>query len=360
MNAQVTFSVSPWLLLLILPVCAAVFSLFFIGKRRGSRITVNRVLSAILQCAAAACCIVALSGFRVGYVEANVPEELVILVDGSQTAEGRRAEMDGFVRDVLEANGGRCRVSVVLFGHGSKVVLGMGDHDPETAYAEYLSAASDGVEGDATDIASALRLVWDPDRASASLVSDPTCAKVLILSDGLETDGDAIGAMKALVREGVQIETSFFADDYLTDSSVIGVAYPAQSVFSGKEVDLTVTVKSSFSAETVLTYTDKDDLGNETTDSVRVGLKAGTQEITVKHAFGTAGFHELSFRLQPTGGERAENNLLCSYFEVKESNKLLVLEKYKDESELLRSAISRSAEEGSLIVEAMTLEEGGV
>lgn len=359
MNAQVTFSVSPWLLLLILPVSAVIFSLLFIGKKRGSRITVNRVLSAILQCAAAACCIVALSGFRISYVEANIPEELVILVDGSETAEGRRAEMDGFVRDVMEANGGRCRISVVLFGHSPKVVLGMGDHDPETAYAQYLSASSEGVEGDATDIASALRLVWDPDRTSASLVSDPMRAKVLILSDGLETDGDAIGAMKALVREGVQIETSFFADDYLSDSSVIGVAYPAQSVFAGKEVELTVTVKSSFSAETVLTYTDRDELGDETSDSVRVALKAGTQEITVKHTFAAAGFHELYFRLQPTGGETEENNFLCSYFEVRESNKLLILEKNKDESELLRTAIDGSAEEGSLIVEAKTLEEAG-
>ncbi len=359
MKAQVTFSASPWLLLLILPVLAVVVSLFFIGKKRGSCLTVNRVLAAILQCAAAACCIVALSGFRLSYVEANFPEELVILVDGSQTAEGRREEMDGFVRDVLETNGGRCRVAVVLFGHGSKVVLDMADHDPEEAYEAYRSATADSVKGDATDIASALRLVWDPVRPSASLVTDPARAKVLLLSDGLETDGDALGAMKALVREGVRIETSFFADAYLSDASVIGVTYPAQSVFPEQEVDVTVTVKSLFAAETVLTLTDTDDLGKKTEASVQVSLKEGTQEITLTYAFKAAGFHELAFRLQPTGGETAENNLLCSYFEVRESDKLLILEKYQNESELLRAAIDRAATKGTLTVESKTLEEAG-
>lgn len=358
MNASVTFSVSPWLLFLIVPVFAAIIALFFIGKKKGSRVTVNRVLSAILQCAAATCCIFALAGIRVEYDEPNDPAELVILVDRSDTAKGQREAMDGFVRDVLEANGGRCRVAVVLFGYGQKIALEMGEHDAESAYAQYLAAVSESPSDRATDIASALRLAWDPTPGAVSLISDPSHAKVLILSDGLETDGDAVGAAKALTRDGVQIETSFFADGYLADTSILGVNSPAQSLFANREFEFSVTVKSSFSAETVLSYTDTDEQGNEKEGSIRADLKAGTQELVLKHSFESTGFHEIALRLEVAGDETEENNVFCSYFEVAESNRLLILETYEGESALLRSSLEQTAEEG-LVIETETLQNAG-
>lgn len=357
MNASVTFSVSPWLLLLIIPVFAAIFALFFAGKRRGSRITVNRILSAVLQCAAAVCCIFALAGIRIEYDAPNDPEELVILVDNSNTAKGQRENMNGFVREALEANGGRCRIAVVLFGYGQKVALEMGSYDAETAYEKYLAAASESPNDNATDIASALRRVWDPTHGSASLISDPSRAKVLILSDGLETDGDAIGAMKTLTREGVQIETSFFADEYQTDTSILGVNYPGKTVFAGKEFEFTVTVKSSYGTSAVLTYQDRDENGNEKEGSIRADLSVGTQELTLKHSFENAGFHALTFHLEAAGNETEENNALCSYFEVAESMKLLILETYQGESKLLGASLDRVTAEGELVIETKMLQD---
>lgn len=358
MDAKITFSVAPWLLILVVPVFAAIIAPLFIGRKRGSAITANRILSAVLQCVAAACCIFALAGIRVEYGEANVPAELVILVDGSYTADGQRGAMDGLVREVLEENGGRCRVAVVLFGYGQKVAVEMGDCNPDEAYAKYLAASAESNVECATDIASALRLAWDSSPGAGCLISNPSRAKVLILSDGLETDGDAIGAMKMLTRDGVQIETSFFADGYLSDISVLGVSYPGQSLFANREIELKVAVKSALTADAVLHYSDTDESGSEKSGVVDIELKAGTQEINIKHSFESPGFHKMFFRLEAEGDKAEENNIFCSFCNVEESEKLLILEAYGGESSSLQSAVSEAYGE-QLWVDTFLFQEAG-
>lgn len=358
MDAKITFSATPWLMLLVIPVFAAVIAPLFIGKKRGSAITVNRILSAILQCAAAALCIFAIAGIRVEYAEANVPAELVILVDNSRTASGQRGGMDKLVHDVLEENGGRCRVAVALFGYGQKVAVEMGDYTPEEAYARYLAAWEEGGGEYATDIASALRLAWDPAPGADCLISDPLRAKVLILSDGLETDGDAIGAMKTLTRDGVQIETSFFADGYLSDISVLGVNFSGQSIFAGKETELKVVIKSALAADATLYFCDTDENGGEKSDKADIEVKAGTQEITVKHTFESAGFHKMFFRLEAEGDGVGENNVFYFFCTVQERDKLLILERYTGESSALQSIVSEAYGE-QLEVDTLLLRDGG-
>ena len=152
MDARVTFSVSPWLLLILIPVYAAVFALFFIGKKRGPRVTASRIER----------------------YEPNAPEELVVLVDNSGTAAGQRENMDGLVREVLSANGGRCRIAVALFGYGQRVVLPMGYHDAESAYEQYIASSKLSPADNATDIASALKLAWDPAPGARPLITDPS------------------------------------------------------------------------------------------------------------------------------------------------------------------------------------------
>ncbi len=345
MDARVTFSVSPWLLLILIPVYAAVFALFFIGKKRGSRVTASRIVSAILQCLAATCCVFAAAGIRIERYEPNAPEELVVLVDNSGTAAGQRENMDGLVREVLSANGGRCRIAVALFGYGQRVVLPMGYHDAESAYEQYIASSKLSPADNATDIASALKLAWDPAPGARPLITDPSRGKVLILSDGLETDGDALGAIKVLTRDGVQIETSFFADSYLADASILGVNYSEQELFAGRECSLTVTVKSNIAGEAVLTCID-----GEKEENVPVLLQAGTQEIALKHTFDGAGFHELDFLLDTDGDGREENNVFCSYAQVYEGNKILLIETYVGESALFKSTVEGGAD-GDVAVE---------
>lgn len=348
MSAKISFA-AVWVLLLIIPAVAAVTALFFIGKKRGKRVTVNRVISAILQCLAAACCIFALSGMRVEYYEPNAPSELVVLVDNSHTSEGRREAMNGFVKELLQVDGGHRRIAVALFGYGQKVALQMGEHDPQEGYEQYLYVLSNSPADGATDIASALKLAWDPAPGANPLISDPTRAKVLILSDGLETDGDAAAAIKSLTRDGVQVETSFFADDYIEDMSIIGVDIPRRSVFAGRDFEFTVKIKSSFAADTLLTYGER---GSGDAVELPVNIKAGTQEIKVSYRFESAGFHELFLQLQTNDGTE-QNDMFCTYCEVAESDKLLILEKYRGESERIWETIE--GEHENLTVETMTI-----
>ena len=68
MNATVTFSLSPWLLFLILPVFVAILALVFARKKKEA-ISANLILSSIFQCVVASLFIFAIAGIQIEYDE---------------------------------------------------------------------------------------------------------------------------------------------------------------------------------------------------------------------------------------------------------------------------------------------------
>ncbi len=350
MNASITFSTSPWLLFIMLPVFAAILALVFARKKRG-KISSNLIFSALFQCLVASLFVFAISGIRVEYDEQNFPKEVAVLVDTSYTAKTQRENMDEFVHDILKQSVGQCRVGVVLFGQGQEVALEMSDlktfEDAEKAYQKYKTSFA-VAKDNATDIASALKFVWTPQVDAHNFISDPAHSRIVVLSDGLETDGDAISAMKELTRSGVQLETSFYADSYQSDASILEVKYPDSTIYAGNKINITVVVKSSYKASATLEFSDKNDDGEVKESKMSIELQAGTQQIALPHSFDKEGFHELTFHLNVSDDEKQENNVFCSYFEVKEKTQILILETYQGESNQLKSALDEIGQKNNI------------
>lgn len=347
MNSHITFAFSPWILFAILPIVAAILAFVLLRKKRGSKITLNLILSAIFECVVAAIFVVAVSGIRVEYDEEYIPSEAVILVDNSYTASFQRDAMDNFVHETLKQSVGNCKVGVVLFGSGQKVALDLkqykSEEDAEDAYKKYTEVVSQTEKDCATDIGSALKFVWS-EGSEKNFATDPTRTRIVILSDGLETDGDAIGEMRRIIRSGAQLETSFYASNYISDTSIIAVNFTEQVIYAGDSMNIEVTVKSSHQGSATLSLNSD----GATTDSLTVDLQAGTQKFIMQHKFESDGFHELVFRLEPPDDEIAENNVFCTYFEVAENNKILILERYGKESKMLESTLAGVAEKGHI------------
>ncbi len=355
---HVEFSVSPWLLLLILPALALIALVFFIGRKKRSRCTANRIISAALQSVVAVLCIFALSGIGIVHEEPSPQSELVILVDRSFTSERARAAMDEFVGEILQENeeAAHCETAVILFGKEQKIALPMGSYSAEEAYSRYLAASEEAFDGSATDLSSALLLAWDP-AVQQGVIRDPSSAKALILSDGLQTDRDALATVRGLIRDGVRIDTSFYAETAHDDVCLVDVAFPANELCDNRTFDLEVTLYSSRAKEATLSLSDTDERGEEQLlPPAQVSLKRGLQTVSLSYSFGTPGFHCLEVRSEGED-DVPENNVYYVYYDVKESTYMLILEKYAGESESVAATVADSSALKDATVETRTVGE---
>lgn len=357
---HIDFSLSPYLLLLIVPALLLIWGVFFIGKKkRRSRITANRIVSSILQSVVAVLFIFAIAGIYVAYDEVNPQNELVILVDQSYTTKQTQDGIDEFLHELFEANEERCRMAIVSFGYDQHLALPMGKYSADDALEQYHSYIEKSPTDDtATDIAAALRFVWDINNPKGGVIKYPETAKILILSDGLQTDQDALSEVKNLALDGISVDTAFYptarAED---DMSIIGVEFPDHNLMEREEFNLKIDIRSTYAGKAVLHFTDKDEDGNLTGNTGEsVAIKRGSQTVSLAYSFDKPGVHELCFTLQAFGDNVVENNIWYSYYDVEGYHWMLILETYKGESESFATVIREQTTDSVLNIETKQID----
>ena len=154
-NFEICFE-RPWWLLLLIPAALLTFIPYFRIKKRYRR-TSNRILSVVLHSLVMVLCVALLSGFYVRYYVPNEENEMILLVDVSDTGAGTTEKRDTFVETVIE----ECayvniRVGVVTFGFDQVYAVPM-TYEYENAFDAYMDALDTTLpDTTATNIAGAL------------------------------------------------------------------------------------------------------------------------------------------------------------------------------------------------------------
>lgn len=317
---------NPWLLLLVIPGLALVlFSHFRLSKRY--RRTRNRVISVVLHVLVMTLCVTVLAGMTFPYELINDHNELILLVDVSDTQEETRENRDTLVRRLLtETSYDTFRVGVVTFGFDQVYAVPLTlDNDADKIYESYLAAEKPDTS--ATDIADAVRY-------AASLFEYPETSKIVIVTDGLETDEDAVSAVRSVVAQhGIKVDTAFVPDGYFDDGvQITDIALPESNVIRGESFAASISVycKEDVPSATVELY---DALTDEIFGSSVQALAAGSQTIEFELTFEEEGMHELCARVSGETGET--NNLYVSFVNLTVHDKVLVLEQNAGDSDLL-------------------------
>ena len=167
----------PWFLLLLIPAVVLTLLPYFLSNKRYRR-NRNRIVSIVLHMTALVLSITVLSGITFQYDVTNKENEVILLVDKSHSNENSLDEKDMFVRDVINGAYSDFKIGVVTFGY-NQVLAAPISSDTDEVLRGYLTAESP--DDTATDIASALTY-------AASLFSKPESARIVLLSDGVETD----------------------------------------------------------------------------------------------------------------------------------------------------------------------------
>ncbi len=320
----------PWLLLLLIPAFALTLILYLMINKRFRR-TRNRVISVVLHSIVMVLCIFVLAGITFQYDVTNLENEIILLVDVSETETQSAQRRDEFVQNVItESSYDGYKVGIVTFGFDQKYAVPL-THQTDSIYDAYLRAELPDTS--ATDIASALRYI-----SEQQLFQNPETAKIVLISDGKETDEDATSVIGAIAKQGITVDTVYISSEFKEDTvQVMGLQYPDYHVNLNEPFTLTVQLQCRLSSPstTVQVY----DNGTSAAGMAQtVDLGVGEQTVSFQMSFTTLGLHEITVKISNDADGFVSNNDFSSYYYLEVFNRILIIE-HQDESANLKAML---------------------
>ncbi len=320
----------PYLLLLLIAFYAmTVIPYFRLSKKY--RKTRNRITSMVLHAVLSTLAVLLLAGTTFVRSKSNPENELILLVDVSDTENESKEARDKLVRTVVDqASYEGIKVGIVTFGYDQEYVSEL-SNDYDNIYDNYRNATV-FPDQTATNIASAINYTKD-------LFTNPDSGKIVIVTDGKETDDNAKTVIRTAIASGLKIDTVYIPSSYEGDEiELTNVEYPEYHINKGEEFTLSLSLLSNYEDNiTIDVYDNGVNIAEEQKDYSTV---IGEQKVQFKHTFTSDGLHELSFKINGLSDAVTQNNDYTSYFYVESFNKILILEQNTGESNLLKSVLT--------------------
>lgn len=318
----------PWLLLLLIPAVVLTFIPFFrlSKKYRKNR---NRIISLVCHLVIMFLCVTLLSGMTFSYEIDNAGNEIILVVDASYSTEEERQAKDEYIKDVLSlADPDVYKIGIVTFGFDQQYAAPL-TNDFTDAYNNYINATEP--DTCATDIAAALTY-------ANKFFTRPETAKLILISDGIETDEKAIGAIRAITAAGTRIDAVTCSTRLPEEEvQITNVNLPQYSIGEGENFSLELTLKSSYVEKNGATVTVFDN--DAECGSTSVNLVGTEQTVTLEHSFEEKGMHILRFKLTSAKDGTEQNNEYYVYYNLENFDKVLILESYTGQSEHLKETL---------------------
>jgi uncharacterized membrane protein len=223
---------------------------------------------------------------------------------------------------VVDSNNSAFKLGIVTFGY-DQVYAAELTKDMSTVYSSYLQAPLPDVT--ATDVESALNY-------AATLFEYPETARIVLISDVLETDGSVAKTIKSVAAKGIKVDTVYMSDDSRDDEvQLIGMERPEERIEVGSPFSVKLSLQSNYQGTATITPYDNDVAGIP----FELVLKEGVQDVYVPFEFTLPGLHRMSFEIEAGGDTLAENNVFHSYIYLEIFDDILVIESNHNESEAL-------------------------
>ena len=323
-NFRVNFTNAWWLLLLIPAFALTLISYFKLNKRY--RFTRNRIVSIVMHLIIMVLSITLLAGMTAEYYIPNTETEVILLVDYSYTLDDSEDAVDGFIKTVVDNCDSMYKLGIVKFGYDQVYAVEL-TNNMNKVYSGYLSSSNPDTT--ATDISSALTY-------AASLFKRPETARIVLLTDALETDGSAKDVIKSLAAKGIAVDTVYYEGDAIeSEVQIIDATQSIPKIEVNTTFDINVTVQSSYTGPATITPYDNNLAGSPVT----IDLVEGVQTVSIPYSFAWGGMHVMSFEIACDGDTLAQNNTYVNYIYIETFSEVLVIESIKNESESLVAAL---------------------
>ena len=315
---QIVFS-HPWLLLLLIPALALTLIPYFMLSKKYRR-TRNRITSMVLHMCVMVLAISVLSGIRFDYKLSNDQNEILFVVDVSDSQEESFIERDQFLRAALDkVSYDGFKVGIVTFGFDSKYVVPL-TANVDRVYEAYRDS-QETPDTSASDMAAALRY-------ARTLFQYPETAKIILVTDGKETDEDVLNVIGQITGQGTRLDTVHVSSDFDGDDiQILDVQFPDYQLSVEQNFTINVTLLTNSTVTAQLKLTDNDvECATQT-----IELSPGTHTVALNHSFDTDGLHKMGFSIDefPQSYEDGiiQNNVYNTYFNLEVFDKILILER---------------------------------
>ena len=265
-------------------------------------------IAAALRVLAFVALVFALSGFGIPTRTASRQVETVALIDQSHSiAPDQEKWMHRNVRDLARASGAGDQLAILGFGRDVRMLSPMGD--PRLLTMPPISADSG-----ATDIGEALT-------AADSLFSPEADKRILLLSDGNQTVGDAAAEIPALVENNVRVFSATPPVSATQRVALTGFEAPG-AVRANQRFTFHIAIESEAPQPVKINLellSDKDPVGGQT-----VELKPGLNRFELPYRIDQPGAYIMRARLRTPATMVALNSLAETALTVMAPPQILV------------------------------------
>lgn len=313
----------PYFFLLLIP-AAIVLLILYLTMKKDVRKRGKTIASLILHGVISFVLVLLAAGFSL--VSRTDRQSTVILYDFSESAQGAQEEMAENCEALLSAFDAENLKGVVAFGNHT-VYFAKKSFDGGSVKPEKVDQAG-------TDIASAMNY-------AVSLMDKYTHKRIILLSDGKETSGDAEYAAKRLAEEGVRIDTMYFGIDEIVGEEVqISQMTSQGGGYEGDTVKLLVTVEGNVGCDATLSVYEGDSL----LESRDIQLSAGESTLEFECVAEESGMHCYRAVLVCEHDTEERNNEAFSALRTYGDTSVLIVASDPEDAEALKQVLSISSE----------------
>ncbi len=322
-NLKISFN-NPYFLFLIIISFAFVVYLY-LKQAKKYRFNRNNILSKVLGLLSMICAVLVMSGVAISYSDVDVTNEVIILVDLSYSSTKEKKIIDEYVFEAIESHDSSCKLGVVTFGK-TQIYASSLSFETNTMYYDYMTSETPDNSG--SDISSALDY-------SNSLFTNSNIGKILLITDGIQTDGDALNKAKSLSLLGVIIDVITYSTLEVEDD-----VFPIQlnnknaNVSSNEATLLEVVLNSTIETDGIISIYDNGELKT----NIYTKVNKGSNTLTFEHEFIGNGLHELKIEIDFSNDKNNLNNVLYSYVFINSFDKILILQR-ENEADIFSTKI---------------------
>lgn len=303
-----------WYLLLLIPaVLLALFPYFRLNKKyRKNR---NRVTSMILHIIILFLLVLALSGLTIKVENVTLRNQVLIVTDISDSTVEINDMVNAKVIEILENANEDYEVGIISFANEHHYTIPLSNKHLESITK--LKESDININKSGSNIESALIF-------ASNEFKDSSNGRIILISDGLETDGNALAAAQAIAIKGIRIDVIYIpAKQNHYEVQISEVIIP-DFVEPGKEINIDVILDSRTNIDIYIKiFINGIPInGDRGTNHY---LNGTNETISFTHTFDKSGLNEIKVLLESDLDIIEENNVYYSFVYLDGSSKKMLL-----------------------------------
>lgn len=318
---------NPWLLLIAIPLIAIVIAGFFILPKMKRKKGKN-IASLAIHIVMALTLALAFSDIQILKVGSDT--EVYVVADCSASNKENITKIDELIDESIKkaSEQPNTSVGVIAFGKEAKVIT-----KPGQKFKTVEDVFEDEDFTSATDIENALTY-------TESEFSDGVIKRMILISDGKETDGDALSSVEALSANGITIDAISLSDVNGDEIAVTALDYNDHCFVNRNE-----TVKATVRSKKAVEATAKITSGGLVKDSKSVSLNRGINVISFNVDTSKVGSVDYTFSIDAkTNDTYTENNSMSFTQDYTDELDVLLITKSKTDYAALKAMDAYSSD----------------